>query len=297
MGSSGIMNGTMTIVHIVSPPDRRAMGLGIVMALYGLGQLLGPLVSGGITEHASWRWCFCESQPVPARRALGQPLVSSDQSLLNLLADINLPLGALAVACFAFIKLPTYARKPWTLRTLFWDLDTIGFIILAPACVMLLLAVQWGGNEYAWNSATVIGMLCGSVVVFAIFAVWEMRLKDQAMLPSNILKLRPVAFALLVAFLQGGGMLILSYYLPLWFQAVQNVSPTMSGVRLLPLFIGQLVAAAVVGVLSAYAYLHKQGTADLLYSVEVSISCFSSHGPRSRHDRCQLRALQLNRAE
>lgn len=162
--------------------------------------------------------------------------------------DINLPVGAIATLCFIWVSIPAYPRKPWTSKTLFWDLDVPGFIILAPASVMLLLSITWGGNEYSWNSATIIGMLCGAAVNFAIFTAWEIRMKDQAMIPASIVRLRPVASSVAVSGLAGGAMLIITYFLPLWFQSVQGIDPTTSGVNLLPLFLSQVVFAVVAGI-------------------------------------------------
>ena len=168
------------------------------------------------------------------------------------IADLNLPVGALAVLCFIFVKLPAYPRKPWTARSLFMDLDVPGFMIVAPAVVLLLLALTWGGNEYAWNSATVIGMLCGAVVIIIAFVAWEIGMGQRAMVPPSIVKLRPVATCLVIGFLQGGSMLILSYYLPLFFQAVQGIGPTNSGVNMLPTFLSQVLLSIVTGVVCKY---------------------------------------------
>lgn len=196
--------------------------------------------------------------------------------------------------CFAFIKLPAYQRKPWTAKTLFWDLDVVGFTILAPACVMLLLAIQWGGIDYAWSSATIIGMLCGSIASFASFVVWEMRMKDQAMVPQSLVRRRPLAFAVLAAYFQGGGMVIITYYLPLFFQAVDGVSPTLSGVRLLPLFLGQLITAAIVGSLSEYKIWATGKTAYMCNSVENGIFRTRSNDSGPGFDRHLLRVIQLH---
>jgi MFS family permease len=56
MGGSGIINGAMTIIGVEAPPEKRPILLGLLFALSGLGQVVGPLLGGALTQHASWRW-------------------------------------------------------------------------------------------------------------------------------------------------------------------------------------------------------------------------------------------------
>lgn len=220
LGSSGLINGALAIVNIATPPGKKAIAMGMFMAVASMGQIIGPLAGGGLTEHVSWRWCFY----------------------------INLPVGGVAFALFIFIRLPPADKKTWTSRTLFWDLDIIGFAIFAPGSVMILLALNWGGNDYAWNSAIVIGMLSGAAAILVIFVFWEIRQQDQAMIPPPIVSLRTVYSSCFTAFFQGGSMLVLMYYIVLWFQIVKAVSPSMSGVYTLPSLLSQVLFAIVSGV-------------------------------------------------
>lgn len=89
--------------------------------MFGLAQILGPLIGGGLTSHASWRWCFY----------------------------INLP--CCAVALFTvFFSLEEPKREavnlPWPKKLA--QLDGPGTAALIPGVVCLLLALQWGGSTY-----------------------------------------------------------------------------------------------------------------------------------------------------
>lgn len=142
------------------------------------------------------------------------------------------------------------------------ELDLVGFALFAPAAIMLLLALQYGGNQYSWNSSQVIGLLVGSVVTFAVFVLWEAHKGDSAMIPASIMKRRTVwASCITFGFLMSL-LYMITYYLPIYFQAVKGVSPTMSGVYLLPTIIAQLLAAGLSG------FLGKHITND----IEVQIS-------------------------
>ena len=144
-------------------------------------------------------------------------------------------------------------QKTWTSKSLFWDLDLPGFAVFAPACVMLLLSITWGDTEYPWKSATIIGLLCGSVGMFAVFILWEIRQGEQAMIPPPIMKLRAVYSSCITACFQGGSMLILTYYLVLWFQIIKDASPAQSGVYTLPSFLGQVLFSVLTGIASKHA--------------------------------------------
>lgn len=161
-----------------------------------------------------------------------------------------------------FIHIPDQIIKPQgrlVLRTVLKDLDLIGFALFAPAAIQFLLALQYGGNQYAWNSATIIGLFCGAGGTFIIFLVWEYRKGDEAMIPFSMVRKRAVWSSCMVMLFTMSMTFCASYYLPIYFQAVKGVSPTMSGVYLLPSILSQLLLAVISGFLGKYCHdLHVQ---------------------------------------
>jgi hypothetical protein len=138
---------------------------------------------------------------------------------------------------------------------------------------MLLLALQWGGVTYAWSSATIIGLFCGSAGNAIIFAAWEYKHGDMAMIPWSMVRQRIVwcsAFLMLFFF---GAQMITSYYIAIYFQAVKGVTPTLSGVYFLPSVLSQMVLAIISGVLGKrLSLIHKPFSALLICrSWEVGI--------------------------
>lgn len=165
---------------------------------------------------------------------------------------INLPIGGLGAISLLWIKVPNHRSKTatnLTLRTILLKLDLIGFSLFAPFAIMLLLALEWGGVEYAWSSATVIGLLCGSGGALICFATWEYHVGDEAMIPFSMVKKRAVWSSCLVLAFASASMFILTYYLPIYFQAVKGVSPSLSGVYLLPRILPQMATAYMSGIL------------------------------------------------
>lgn len=163
---------------------------------------------------------------------------------------VNLPAGALAAATMVVLHIPEQQTKQNPLSLLprlHHHLDLIGFVLFAPAILMLLLALQFGGASHPWNSSVVIGLFCGSVAVFVVWFFWNRYRGDEAMIPYSIISRRDVlASGVYEAFLMSavyGGI----YYLPIYFQAVNNASAMLSGVYLLPMILAQLFMAGAAG--------------------------------------------------
>ncbi|KAK9357781.1 major facilitator superfamily domain-containing protein [Lipomyces starkeyi] len=228
LGGSGLLNGAYSIVHASAPLEKQPFLLGTVIGVAQIGILCGPLLGGAFTEYVSWRWCFY----------------------------INLPCGGLAAFLFFFISVPNKDAKGQTFINRLLKLDLIGFLLFAPVAIQFILALEWGGTRYAWKSATIIGLFCGSFGTLLVFVAWQHRMGDKAMIPLSIIKRRVIWSSCINCAFFMGAMLTATYYLPLYFQAVRNASPLMSGVDLLPTIIStalfSIVAGALVGRIGYY---------------------------------------------
>uniref|UniRef100_A0A8H7N8L5 Major facilitator superfamily (MFS) profile domain-containing protein n=1 Tax=Bionectria ochroleuca TaxID=29856 RepID=A0A8H7N8L5_BIOOC len=230
LGCSGLMNGCLTLIFGAITPEKRTLYTSIAMGVGQIGIVFGPFLGGIFTEHASWRWCFY----------------------------INLPLGGLAALLIVVIAIPDQIQKEPAslslLAKLIPDFDLFGFALLASASLMLLLGLQFGANDYSWNSATVIGLLCGSALSVGLFIAWERRVGGKAMIPLRILSQTTIwtsclHYAFLIAVTTGGG-----YFLPIYLQSVKGLSPTMSAVYMLP-----TILLSVVYVIFSGALMPKLG--------------------------------------
>ncbi|KAK6075329.1 MFS multidrug transporter [Seiridium cupressi] len=127
-------------------------------------------------------------------------------------------------------------------------LDLVGFALFAPAAVMFLLALQWGGNNYPWNSSVVIGLFVGAGATAILFVLWERHMGERAMLPGSVIKQRIVWSSAVNGMSLMAIIFTAAQYMPIYFQGVRGEGPAMSGVDLLPSILGQLFMA----VMSAY---------------------------------------------
>lgn len=258
LGGSGLTNGALTIIAASVPLRKRPVILGSLMSIAQTGTVMGPLIGGALTQYTTWRWCmfwFC---------------LFGNQKPLNvtdLFAGfyINLPAGAVVALLLLAIHIPdrvTQDDKAPTLTGILHKLDLLGAVLFASAIVMFLLALEWGGQTYPWNSARVVGLIVGAFGMLSVFLAWEYRRGSTAIIPLTMLGNRVVYSSCLVQFFQMGTLIISTYYLAIWFQVVKGATPTLSGVYLLPSILSQMMFAIISGIL---------GESLLTSSVEVAM--------------------------
>lgn len=164
---------------------------------------------------------------------------------------INIPVNVITLTVVSCFFRPKRVPRPEQgFLELTKSLDVVGCLIFVPGIFMLLLALQLGGESGQWGTATIIGLLVGSVMTLLLFVAWEWRQGDTAMIPGSLAFRRTVLFTCLFAFLQMGGLFISPYYLPPWFQLVQGVGPLESGVRMLATVIAQMIATVIASSLA-----------------------------------------------
>ncbi|KAK2024494.1 putative MFS transporter [Colletotrichum zoysiae] len=223
IGAAAVTSGGLTIVLVISSPRRRPLYIGLCSSCFALGLILAPVIGGAFTEKVTWRWCFW----------------------------INLPGGVVTLlAMFFFFKVPSRAGDARSTKERLRSLDLVGSVVFVPGIFMLILGLQWGGNAHPWSSATIIGLLVGSVVVLGLFAVWESRLGDSAMIPGVLVTRRTVLLSVIFSFCHLGALSVSSYYLPEWFQAVQGATPFESGIKVLPSVISQIIGTISAGAIA-----------------------------------------------
>ena len=164
---------------------------------------------------------------------------------------INLPLGGATAFLILLIPIPEQRlkKRSASLKATIMQLDPLGFCLFAPSVIMVLLALNWGNSEYSWASATVIGLLCGSVCCACVFLYWEWRQGEGAMVPLYLFKSRIISSCYLTGLFQAGAIVEMTYFLPIWFQGVRGDTPTISGVDIMPTVVSQIFSAAITGFL------------------------------------------------
>lgn len=128
------------------------------------------------------------------------------------------------------------------------ELDLVGNVFLLAAAIMLFLALQYTEQQVAWSSAKVIGLLVGAGLMFIVFCIWQWWKADGALMPPRILKQRSVAASCAAAFFIYSAILIHTYYLPIWFQAIKGDSAVHSGVNMIPYVVANALFSLLAGI-------------------------------------------------
>ncbi|KAL1599680.1 hypothetical protein SLS60_007483 [Paraconiothyrium brasiliense] len=223
VGAAGVMAGNIVCVTHTVPLAKRPALQGLMSAIMGVATVTGPLIGGAFTSHVTWRWCFY----------------------------LNLPIGGLALlAIFLFLNLPDNEQTKLPVTQKLAQVDLPGSVFLLPGVVCLLLALQWGGQSYAWNNSRMIVLLVLQGVLLLGFVAVQICLPNTATVPPRLFKYRSLVSGLWAAICIGASQYVFIYYLPLWFQSVKHVSAVSSGIRLLPLMLATIVGAISGGIIN-----------------------------------------------
>jgi EmrB/QacA subfamily drug resistance transporter len=211
LGAGGLMVGAMATLGDIVAPRERGRYMSYMMVVMMLATIGGPLAGGFITTAFSWRWIFY----------------------------INLPVGGAAlVYIISTLHLPA--------KRVSHRVDYLGGVLLGVAATALVLLATWGGTEYPWASAPIVGLGLLAVVAAAGFCVVELRVAEP-ILPLHVFKNRNFSLTMALTFLTGLAMFGAMTFLPLYQQTVQGESPTISGLALTPMMLGVTVTSIVAG--------------------------------------------------
>jgi EmrB/QacA subfamily drug resistance transporter len=211
LGAGGLIPLALATVANIVPSRDRGRYQGLIGGTFAAASIIGPAIGGLIVDHTTWRWIFY----------------------------VNLPVGGLALLVIS-ITMPRRAQRREH------SIDYLGAGLLAAGTTGLLLGLVWGGRDYPWLSAHVLGALACAAVLLAAFAFVERRVPEP-ILPFELLRRRNVAASVACVGLVAMAMFGTISYVPLFVQGVIGTSATSSGVVLTPMMLGAVSMSIVSG--------------------------------------------------
>jgi EmrB/QacA subfamily drug resistance transporter len=211
IGGGGLMSLAFSIIGDIIPPRERGRYQGYFGAVFGVSSVAGPLLGGWFTDGPGWRWIFY----------------------------INLPVGIAALVMTSMaLKLPTVRREH--------TIDFLGAALIVASVSSLLLYLDWAGKEYGWFAPGPLALLVAAVALTILFVVVEQRAAEP-IIPLRLFRNAVFRVGNLYGFLAGIAMFGAIIFLPFYLQAVMGMTPTESGLAMLPAVFGILTTSIISG--------------------------------------------------
>lgn len=202
LGGGGLMAIALTTIGDVVAPRERGRYQGYFGAVFGVSSVAGPLLGGWFTDGPGWRWIFY----------------------------INIPVGVVALVVTSMaLKMPIVRREH--------RIDYLGAGMIVAAVSSLLLYLDWAGNDYGWLAPGPLALVLVAVALAVSFVFVERRAVEP-IIPMRLFRNGVFTIGNIYGFLAGVAMFGAIIFLPLYLQTVQGMSPTASGLAMLPAVIG-----------------------------------------------------------
>jgi EmrB/QacA subfamily drug resistance transporter len=217
LGAGGLFSLALAIIGDIVPPRQRARYQGYFLAVFGTSSVLGPVVGGffagtnSVLHIAGWRWVFL----------------------------VNVPIGILALAVVAKVLNIPHTRRDHRI-------DWQGALTLAIGLVPLLTIAEQG-RGWGWGSHRALACYAVGAVGLLGFIWAEARAGEDALIPLRMFRNRTFTITSLAGVVVGMGMFGGLVSLPLYLQIVRGATPTKSGLLLLPLTAGIMIASIISG--------------------------------------------------
>ncbi|KAL1988061.1 hypothetical protein VTN96DRAFT_1092 [Rasamsonia emersonii] len=232
MGGNGMYLGVMTLLSVNTSDRERSGYLSFVGLVWGIGTVLGPVVGGAFVESsATWRWAFY----------------------------INLCVSGLFAPIYSFY-IPSFKPRAGTkIANLVREFDIVGTILSIGAIITIIMAINFGGALYPWNSGQTIALFAVSIVLFIVFGIQQgmtiFTNTSDRLFPCQFLRnINAVLLYICASAVNTAGFIPI-YYVPLYFQFTRGDDAIRAAVRLLPLIV--VLSAAILAnghLMSRFSY-------------------------------------------
>jgi EmrB/QacA subfamily drug resistance transporter len=211
LGGGGLMTLSQALIGEAIPPRERARYQGYIATVAVSANSFGPVAGGYLTEHFGWQSIFL----------------------------VNVPIGLIALALTTRLPPPRGERLPWRA-------DPAGLLLFTIFVGTTLLALEQ--VQHANMSALPLGaaLLAAGIVAVVLLVRQEAR-TPSPLIPLNLLKQSAIWHSDALAACHGAALVSLITFLPVYLQVVRNISPSETGLLLVPLTVGIGTGSLVTG--------------------------------------------------
>lgn len=189
IGGGALMPIAFTIVFDIFPPEKRGKLTGLFGAVFGISSVIGPLLGAYITEYVSWNWIFY----------------------------INLPIGIVSF----FLIMTSYKESITHSKQ---RIDWGGAFTLVAGIICLMFALELGGNQYAWDSAAILGLFAAFVVLLIAFIIIE-KFAAEPVISFAMFRQRLFATSSILGLFYGSAFIVATVYIPIYVQGYTAAPP------------------------------------------------------------------------
>jgi EmrB/QacA subfamily drug resistance transporter len=221
LGGGGLFALALATMGDVVPPRERGRYGGYFGAVWGTSSVLGPVLGGFFTDGPGWRWIFF----------------------------INIPIGLAALVVTSMALRMEHVRREHSI-------DYAGATAIVTAVSSFLLFTTWAGPDHGWGSPIALGLVAAGVLLSLLF-VWIESRSPEPIIPLGLFSMSIFRTANLYAFVIGFAMFGAIIFLPVYLQVVDGMSPTRSGLAMLPLVVGIFTLSVSTGIVMSNTGRYK----------------------------------------
>jgi EmrB/QacA subfamily drug resistance transporter len=237
LGAGGLFALALATIGDIIPPRERGRYQGWFAAVFGTSSVLGPVLGGFLAEGPGWQWIFW----------------------------VNIPIGLAALAVTTSALKLTHVRREHSI-------DYLGAAVIVASVTAILLYTAWAGDAYGWASGTALSLLVGGIVLAGVFVLVEQRAAEP-IIPMELFANRVFSASNAFGFVVGMAMFGSLVFVPLYLQVVQSMSPTESGLALLPMVAGIFSTSITAGQIASrtgrYRIFPIAGSATMVVGVAL----------------------------
>ena len=200
------------MTYQIVPEGRKGLAGGLITSVAGLGNAIGPLLGGFLTDAISWRWIFL----------------------------VNVPVAVIGIIT-ALLVLPKDEDENTDER-----IDYGGMAFLTLGLLSILLALDWGVDR-GWTDPVVLGLFAVGALFLIGFWFYEQRKGDVALVPEAVMKNLGFAMAVLTTLLIAAVFFGALVYLPQFMTKTLGFSAAEAGLGMLPMMVTYAVLSIVAG--------------------------------------------------